>query len=65
MLAKTEGAMQNYQSKDTGNNWDKAQNEDKQRKTKLTIVGIKLLAITIVNIVSMIVFSGYSGFLNQ
>ena len=65
MLAKTEGAMQNYQSKDTGNNRDKAQNEDKQRKTKLTIVGIKLLAITIVNIVSMVVFSGYSGFLNQ
>ena len=57
--------MQNYQSKDTGNNRDKAQNEDKQRKTKLTIVGIKLLAITIVNIVSMVVFSGYSGFLNQ
>jgi hypothetical protein len=65
MLAKTEGAMQNYQSKDTGNNRDKAQNEDKQRKTKHKIVGIKLLAITIVNIVSMVVFSGYSGFLNQ
>ena len=65
MLAKTEGAMQNYQSKDTGNNRDKAQNEDKQRKTKHKIVGIKLLAIRIVNIVSMVVFSGSSGFLNQ
>ena len=34
MIEKTEGAIENGQSRDTSNIWQKTQNEDKQHKNQ-------------------------------